>query len=335
VKADRVRYDPRTGDLLATGTVDAQIGGRRVRAESLRYRAETGVLELANLVLEGLADLPAGVSEVYRARGNGVGGVPSSLPPHLPASSRLGVPWLHAGSAEAEEDLSHISGKDGVRIGAGAIGIEGDAFELDPIESRLEVVNAVLRLRAPRTRIRAHLLSAALATEGSKQKAATRVRLDGAVDAQVELPFPLGNGKVARVSIAADRLEARPKPRGAMGFVLEGAPVEISLPEAGLALHASSVSGTIRRRRLVLEGDLHGRLAVVASAFPERKAARRRWVVLAASSLDLGPATARPAVWFGGEAPGQQPRRIVLKDALVEGDSEPRPELVLFRPTWG
>jgi hypothetical protein len=333
VKADRVRYDHRTGDVLATGTVSARIGGRRVRAERLRYRAGSRSLELENLQLEGLGTEAGTDSDYHRARGNGAGGVPSPLPPHLPASSRLGVPWLHAGLASASEDFSHIRGHDGVKIGAGAIAIEGQAFELDPIASRLEVADAELRLRSPRTRIRAQVLTAALAGKEEK-KATARVRLEGNVECQVELPFPLGDGKVAHVTVAADRLDARPRQRGSVGFVLAGAPVRIMLPGAGVMLEAPIVSGKIKGRRLLLEGQLEGRLVVTASAFPDRKAARRAWVIVAAQALDLAPATARPAVWFAGEGPGRHPRRLILKNVLVEGDQEPRPELVLYRPTW-
>ncbi|MEZ0227312.1 MAG: hypothetical protein ACAI25_01700 [Planctomycetota bacterium] len=335
MKADRVRYDHRTGDVLATGTVDAHIGGRRVRAEKLRYRANTHRLELANLVLDGLADGPdSTAADVYRARGNGTGGVPSPLSPSAPASSRLGVPWLHAASAEAEEDLSHIRGSEGVKIGAGAIAIEGRAFELDPVESRLEVEDAILRLRSPKTRIRAAVLRAALTAGSARKKETARVRLEGSVEAQVELPFRLESGKVARVTVTAERLDARPRQRGSVGFVLAGSPVRLSVPGAELALEAPIVSGKIKRRRLLLEGQLVGRLVVHASAFPERGAARRPWVILAASALDLAPATARTAVWVGGESAGQQPRRLVVRNALLEGDSEPRAELVLYRPTW-
>lgn len=344
MKADRVRYDHRTGDVLATGTVDAQIGGRRVRAEKLRYRANTHSLELANLVLEGLADgADEGPAEVYhRARGNGMGGVPSSLPPSTPASSRLGVPWLHAASALAEEDLSHISGRDGVKIGAGAIAIEGRAFELDPVASRLEVEDAILRLRSPRTKIRAAILRAALSARDTTPgtpgrplpRETARVRLEGDVEAQVELPFRLESGKTARVTVTAERLDARPTAKGSVGFVLAGSPVRLSVEGAELALEAPIVSGKIKRRRLLLEGQLAGRLVVHASAFPERKAARRPWVILSASALDLAPATARPAVWFGNEAFDHRPRRLIVRDALLEGDKEPRAELVLYRPTW-
>jgi hypothetical protein len=333
VKADRVRYDHRTGDVLATGTVDARIGGRRVRAERLRYCAGSKSLELANLQLEGLGGDSATDSDYHRARGNGMGGVPSPLLPHAPASSRMGVPWLHAGLAEAQEDFSHIRGRDGVKIGAGAIVIEGQAFELDPVASRLEVAEAELRLRSPRTRIRAKVLRAALSGRESKSETA-RIRLEGTVEVQLELPFPLGDGKPARVAVSADRLDARPRLKGSVGFVLAGSPVKIDLPGAGLSLEAPIVSGKIKGRRLLLEGQLRGRLVVVASAFPDRKAARREWVVLAAQALDLAPATARPAVWFAGEGPGSHPRRLVLRNALLEGDKEPRPELVLFRPTW-
>jgi len=333
VKADRVRYDHRTGDLTATGAVDARIGGRRVRAEKLRYRAGTHSLELANLVLEGLVFAPLRDSEVYRARGNGTGGVPSKNGPQLPASSRLGMPWLHAASAEAMEDLSHIRGSNGVKIGAGGIAIDGEAFELDPVANRLEVQEAELRLRAPRTRIRADVLRAAM-NDGEKRKGTARVRLEGHVDAQVELPFPGKDGKTANVTISAERLDARPRPRASVAFVLAGSPVRIHLGGMDVVLEAPIVSGRIKRKRLVLEGKLEGRLVVVASAFPERRAARREWIVRATSGLDLAPAVARPAVWFGSEAPGTHPRRLILKNVLLEGDTEPRPELVLYRPTW-
>jgi hypothetical protein len=336
MKADRVRYDHRTGDVTATGAVDTRIGGRRVRAEKLRYRADTRSLELANLVLEGLADSPPGTAPVYLARGNGTGGVPSQLPLQMPAASRLGVPWLHASLAEAQEDLSHIRGRDGVKIGAGAIAIRGEAFELDPIASRLEVQDAELKLRAPRTRIRAKILRAALTGRESSKSGSARVRLEGNVDTQVELPFPGKNGKPASVFVLAERLDARPKQRGTVGFVLAGSPVKIRLGagEDEVVLEAPIVSGKIKRKRLILEGKLEGRLRVFASAFPERKAARREWIVRACSALELAPASARPAVWFGGEASAQNPRRLILRDVLLEGDSEPRPELVLFRPTW-
>jgi hypothetical protein len=331
VKADRVRYDHRTGDVLATGTVDTRIGGRRVRAERLCYRAGTQTIDFANLLLEGLADLPEGPQGFSRARGNGSGGIPRPLPLNHPASARLGVPWLQAASAEAEEDLSRISGKDGVRIGAGAIAIEGEAFDLDPRARRLEVEGATLRLRSPKTRVRAETLKAWL-EPGS---AHVTVALEGQVDANVQLAFPAGRERQASVTATGDRLEAQPRLKGSVAFVLTGSPVRLAVKAAGLTLEAPRVSGKIRGRRLLLQGDLTGRLVLAASAFPERRAARRTWVITSARSIELAPsAAARPAVWFGGETSGELPRRVVLKNVLVEGDQDPRPELVLYRPTW-
>jgi hypothetical protein len=160
-----------------------------------------------------------------------------------------------------------------------------------------------------------------------------RVVLTGGVEATVELPFPLDGGRSANVVVSGDRLVARPRARGSVRFTLAGSPVRLALEEAALALEAPRLAGRIRGRRLLLEGELRGRLSVSASAFPERRAARRTWVVLSASAIELSPATARPAVWFG-EKTGRLPRRLTLRNVVVEGDSAPRPELVLYRPTW-
>jgi hypothetical protein len=328
VRADRVRYDPRTGDVLALGTVDTQIAGRRVRAEKLRYCAETGRLELANLLVEGLPN--GGENAVYtRARGNGAGGVATPRPPCLPASSRLGVPWLAAATAEAEQNLSRIRGHDGVRLGAGTIVIEGRAFDLDPEARTLEVVEPDVRLRAPRARIEARLLAAKVVASNE-----VRIALEGAVRASVELPFPLATHRTTRVAASGDSLRARPRTRGGVDFVLEGDPARLSIQGASLEFEAPKISGRIRGRSIVVEGDLRGLLELVASAFPERRAVRRTWRVVSARRIELAPATTRPSWWFGGPEASRLPRRVSLSGVVVDGDSEPRAELVLFRPTW-
>lgn len=340
MKADRVRYDHRTGDVLATGEIDAEIAGRRVRAEKLRYVAETGRLELANLLVEGL---PSGASSAVpyaRARGNGTGGVATPRPPCLPASSRVGVPWLEAATAEADKDLSRIRGHDGVRLGAGTVVIEGRAFDLDPEARSLEVTEPVLRLRAPRARVEARRLEARI-SGGDRPPSARpdagatlRVSLAGAVTAHLELPFPLASGRTATVAVSGERLRTRPRARGGLSFRLAGAPARFAIEGAPFELAADELSGRIRGRHVIVEGALGGLVELAASAFPDRRAARRPWRILAARRVELLPATARPSWWFGATEASRLPRRILFEDVLVEGDSAPRAELVLFRPTW-
>jgi hypothetical protein len=335
VKADRVRYDHRTGDVLATGTVDTEIAGRRVRAEKLRYCAETGRLELANLLVEGLPAGAASALPYTKARGNGSGGVATPRPPCMPASSRLGVPWLAAATAEAAEDLSRIRGQDGVRLGAGSVAIDGSAFDLDPEARTLEVLEPDVRLRAPRARVEARKLKARIAGRDREGAApGLRIALEGAVVASVELPFPLAHGRTSSVVARGERLKTRPRPRGGVDFTLEGSPARFAIQGAPFELAAGRFSGKIRGRHVVIEGELEGLLVLAASAFPERRAARRTWRILSARRVELAPQTTRPSWWFGASEPGRLPRRIVLEDVLVEGDSAPRPELVLFRPTW-
>jgi hypothetical protein len=243
----------------------------------------------------------------------------------LPASSRLGVPWLAAATAEAEQDLSRIRGHDGVRLGAGSVVIEGRAFDLDPEARSLEVLEPSVRLRAPRARIDARRLEAAVAARRGRSPDALKIALDGAVTAQVELPFPLESGRTLNVTASAERLQARPRPRGGVDFRLEGAPARLAFEGAAVELEGPRIAGKIRGRHVVVEGELNGRIEVVASAFPERRAVRRPWRILAARRVELAPATTRPAWWFGGPVASSVPRRLVLADVLVE---------VLFRPTW-
>lgn len=343
MKADRVRYDHRTGDVLATGEIDAEIAGRRVRAEKLRYVGETGRLELANLLVEGLSSGASSSAPYSRARGNGTGGVATPRPPGLPASSRVGVPWLAANTAEADQDLSRIRGHDGVRLGAGSVVIDGRAFDLDPEARFLVVEDPVLRLRAPRARVEARRLEARVFAAKARKRdggsrpepeARLRVELEGAVTAHLELPFPLANGRTTSVAVAGDRLRARPRNRGGVDFVLSGSPARFSIQGAPFELAGQRLTGRIRGRHVLVEGELAGLVELAASAFPDRRASRRVWRILAARKLELLPATTRPAWWFGGTEAARLPRRIVLSDVLVEGDPAPRAELVLFRPTW-
>lgn len=329
MRADRVRYDPRTGDVTAEGGVDARIGGRRVRAERVRYSARSERLEISNLLLEGgfvPTEGAAASIELAKARGGRRGGVAAAATNGMPASARLGGPWLEAELAEARDDLSRIRGAHRVRLGAGAIVIDGIAFDLDPSEGRLEVVAPVVKIREPRCTLVANRLLAVDPRGDSPE-----ILLEGDVVARIALRMGPRKEEV-RLEAMSEKLVIRREGR-AVAFQLDGG-ARIAAPGQEVALEGPSLRGTLRRRSFRVAGSLEGRVVVVASAFAERRSPRRPWTILKARSFAVLPRRERPTWLAGPEA--RRPETLVIEDAEIESERgvEKVARLELYRPTW-